>query len=218
MQTTRVTTRAGCGVSPRRTWVCLGSRSSRSAYWCGEASSLSRSPSVPMSRRSRWRSRWCSSLTWLPSAHRVHGDRPDRAPPVGGDWADHQRRKMRGLGQSSGQRMVADLNVVLEHADRPGEPFELHVADRAGQMGTLRVDGARLGYLAVHRDGSNEILAYVERQIGQLLNVAVTTRTSTSSPGRRSTTRTPSAITGWSSSLATSNANSARATCGRRCA
>jgi hypothetical protein len=88
---------------------------------------------------------------------------------LGGDWADQQRRKMRGLGKSSGAPTVAELNVVVERADRPSDPFELQVADRVGRMGTLRVDGARLSYEAEHRDGSNEVLSYLERQITWLL-------------------------------------------------
>jgi hypothetical protein len=88
---------------------------------------------------------------------------------LGGDWDDRQRRKMRGLGQSSRQPTVAELNVVLERADQPAQPFDVLVADRMGRMGSLRIEGARLAYVADHRDGSNEILAYVERQVTRLL-------------------------------------------------
>jgi hypothetical protein len=88
---------------------------------------------------------------------------------VGGTWQDQQQRKMRALGQPTGASTVADLNVIVEREDRPRQAFELSVADRVGRMGRLRIDGARLSYMAEHRDGSNDILAFVERQIGQVL-------------------------------------------------
>jgi hypothetical protein len=88
---------------------------------------------------------------------------------LGGNWADHQQRKMRGLGRGLDDATVVDLNVVLEQTDRPGNPFDLIVADQAGRMGNLRVDGARLAYRSEYRAGSNEILAYVERQVTRLL-------------------------------------------------
>jgi hypothetical protein len=88
---------------------------------------------------------------------------------LGGDWADQQQRKVKGLGSASGRATVAEMNVVLEQVDHPGEAFEVVVADRAGRVGTLRVDGARLAYRALQGDGSSEILAYVERQVTQLL-------------------------------------------------
>lgn len=86
-----------------------------------------------------------------------------------GDWASRQQRKMRALGPSAGRPTVADLNVIVELEGQPGAAFELAVADSAGRMGRLRVDGARLSYLADHRDGSNDVLAYLERQVARVL-------------------------------------------------
>jgi hypothetical protein len=88
---------------------------------------------------------------------------------LGGDWADKQRRKMRGLGRTSSEPTVAELNIVLERVDQPRQPFDLLVADRIGRMGSLRIDGSRLAYWADHRAGSNEVLAYVERHVTRLL-------------------------------------------------
>jgi hypothetical protein len=90
---------------------------------------------------------------------------------LGGEWADQQRRKMRGLGRSGGQPTVAELNIVLERVDRPRQPFDVPVADGIGRMGSLRIDGSRLAYTAEYRDGSNELLAYVERQVTRLLQL-----------------------------------------------
>jgi hypothetical protein len=68
-----------------------------------------------------------------------------------------------------GNRTVADLNVLLEVAGSPGRPFDVLVADAAGAMGHLHVDGARLVYRSEYGEGSNEVLAYVERQAEQLV-------------------------------------------------
>jgi hypothetical protein len=88
---------------------------------------------------------------------------------VGGSWTDQQQRKLRALGGPSRTPTVVDLNVVLEQEGHPGEAWQVDVADRVSHMGRLEVDGARLRYFADHRDGSNEVLAYVEMQINSIL-------------------------------------------------
>lgn len=81
-----------------------------------------------------------------------------------------EQRKTRALGPPRGADYpVAELNVILEREDRPGEAFELRVADSAGDMGRLRVDGARLTHVAACRDGSNDLLAYLVRQTTQVI-------------------------------------------------
>jgi hypothetical protein len=86
----------------------------------------------------------------------------------GGDWLARQRRKTYALGPPR-RPSVVDLNVLLEQDQRPGESFTLTVADRAGSMGRLVVDGARLKYQPDHGGASNDVLAYVESQITRLL-------------------------------------------------
>lgn len=88
---------------------------------------------------------------------------------LGGDWMARQQRKARALGSGKPEPRVVDLNVLLELHERPGEPFELRVADRAGAMGRVVVAGARLSYLASYGQASNEVLAYVERQLTRVL-------------------------------------------------
>lgn len=88
---------------------------------------------------------------------------------IGGDWAAKQQRKVRALGGQRSAPTVADLNIVLEQENRPGQPFELRLTDEAGELGRLLVDGARLSYEPEHRAGANEVLAYFERQVGEVL-------------------------------------------------
>jgi hypothetical protein len=87
----------------------------------------------------------------------------------GRDWSERQHRLTAGLRVVPGNRTTADLNVLLERDGSPGQPFELLVADNAGTMGRLSVDGARLTYRSEYGEGSNEVLAYLERQVQQLV-------------------------------------------------
>jgi len=75
-----------------------------------------------------------------------------------------ERDKMRALGRIV-DRTEAELNMVVEVEGQPGAPIEVPVADRAGRMGTLRINGTRVEYVSQHKNGSNEVLAFVARQI-----------------------------------------------------
>lgn len=81
-----------------------------------------------------------------------------------------ERRKIAALGDGSQRRAVA-VNLLLERADRPGEPFEVRVADEAGCVGTIWIDGARIEHRAGHREGSSEMLAYFVRQVSRVLGI-----------------------------------------------
>jgi hypothetical protein len=87
---------------------------------------------------------------------------------LGQDRDALERRKMRALGQGGGGAVV-NLNMIIEVEGRPGEPFELPVADRAGPMGRLRIDGSRIQHLPAHGAGSSELLAYAHLQVVDLL-------------------------------------------------
>jgi len=88
---------------------------------------------------------------------------------LGGTWAAQQQRKMAALGRPRDAETIADMNAVLELAARPGEDFDIVVADAVGRMGVVHVRGARLAYAAEHRDGSNEVLAYFVRQVARIV-------------------------------------------------
>ena len=90
------------------------------------------------------------------------------AARFGGDATDVERQKIAALGRSIKRQAVA-VNLLLERAGHPGEPFELRVADEAGSVGTIYVDGARIEHRAGHREGSNNFLAYFVRQVSAVL-------------------------------------------------
>jgi hypothetical protein len=79
-----------------------------------------------------------------------------------------EQAKMRALGQRQ-DRTAAELNVIVEVDDQPGLGVEIPVQDAAGRMGILTISGTRIEYVSEHRDGSNEVLAFVARQLDQML-------------------------------------------------
>jgi hypothetical protein len=87
-----------------------------------------------------------------------------------GDPKRIEQRKIAALGQS-GKRQAVAINFLLEREGRPGEPFEVRLADAAGSVGNIRVDGARLEHRSGHREGSNELLAYFVRQVSSVLGL-----------------------------------------------
>lgn len=80
-----------------------------------------------------------------------------------------ERHKMRALKPANGLRLEVALSSIVEQKDRPGQPFDVPVADAAGSMGHLRFDGARVTFFPAYQRASNEIFAYVEQQLGKLL-------------------------------------------------
>ena len=68
-------------------------------------------------------------------------------PRLGHDHDAVERRKVAALGVPRDDPPAVALNLLLERDDLPRQPFMLEVADRAGRVGILRVDGAQL----IHR-------------------------------------------------------------------
>jgi hypothetical protein len=89
---------------------------------------------------------------------------------LGQDRDTVERRKWAALGTPADDPPAAALNRVVEVAGRPGEAFEVPVADHIGSMGTLRVDGAEIMHLEARKDGSNTLLAYFVHQVGDVLS------------------------------------------------
>jgi hypothetical protein len=79
-----------------------------------------------------------------------------------------EQRKITALG-GSGRRQAVAVNLLIERAEHPGEPFELRVADDVGCVGRIRIDGARIEHHAEHREGSSDLLAYFVRQVSSVL-------------------------------------------------
>lgn len=63
------------------------------------------------------------------------------------------------------------LNRLLERADRPGEAFEIAVADSIAPAGRLRIDGASVTHLDVPGRGSSDFLAFFVRQVADVLAI-----------------------------------------------
>jgi hypothetical protein len=64
---------------------------------------------------------------------------------------------------------VGALNLIVEHQERPGQPLTLRVADAAGAVGTLEINGAELIHHDHRRSGSNSLLAFAVEQINQIM-------------------------------------------------
>jgi hypothetical protein len=64
------------------------------------------------------------------------------------------------------------LNRLLEREHGAGEAFDLSIADAAGGMGSLHVDGAEVTHIASVREGSNSLLAYFVHQVNQILELS----------------------------------------------
>src|SRR5205823_10536256 len=87
-----------------------------------------------------------------------------------GDRAALERRKNAILAlRDAREGPVVALNVVLERENAPGEPFEIPIADAAGSMGAIVVDGAKLEHRDPGRAGSQNLMAFVARQIEVVL-------------------------------------------------
>jgi hypothetical protein len=89
------------------------------------------------------------------------------------DRVDVERRKAEAARHPPSNPPTGAMNLVVEQAGRPGEPFQLRAADAAGEVATLEVDGARL----IHRDAlgsdSNSLLAYFVEQVNEVLGERV---------------------------------------------
>ncbi|HEU5440546.1 MAG TPA: hypothetical protein VFU88_14775 [Ktedonobacterales bacterium] len=82
---------------------------------------------------------------------------------------DGERYKMRGLRAGSGGSATVALNLALERADRPQAAFTLPVTDRAGSLGEIVVDGAKLTHHSTFASGSNGLLAFFVEQVNHAL-------------------------------------------------
>jgi hypothetical protein len=81
-----------------------------------------------------------------------------------------EKRKLAALGAPRRGMSVA-LNHVLERRGRPGEAFDVVLADAAGPAGRLRVDGVCVTHLDAPGRGSNDLMAYFVRQVTEVLEI-----------------------------------------------
>lgn len=88
---------------------------------------------------------------------------------LGRGGVELERRKVRALGPASDVSAIVGLNVALDLADHPCRPFRIPVADGAGSMGEIAVDGAEVAHIPSVRDGSNGLLAFFAEQVNDVL-------------------------------------------------
>lgn len=62
------------------------------------------------------------------------------------------------------------LNLLVEKEAAHGQALMIPVADPAGSMGTLQIDGAQMMHLEARKDGSNNLFAFAVQQINHLLH------------------------------------------------
>lgn len=87
----------------------------------------------------------------------------------GMDRIEVEQRKMRALGPPQHVPATVGLNLVLEREGAPHQAFTIPVADQAGSMGELLVDGATITHRPTAKDGSNTLLVFFVRQVNALL-------------------------------------------------
>lgn len=80
-----------------------------------------------------------------------------------GTTEDRERRKTNALPPPQSTPTAA-LNVLLVKQGNAG-PFTLPVADAAGPVGAIEVDGARVTFRPDRDHGANNVLAYFVRQV-----------------------------------------------------
>jgi hypothetical protein len=86
------------------------------------------------------------------------------------DATEVERGKVGATARAIKRQAVA-VNLLVERAGHPGQPFELGLEDDAGCIGTIYVDGARIEHRSTHRDGSSNLLAYFVRQVSSVLEL-----------------------------------------------
>ncbi len=84
-------------------------------------------------------------------------------------WEAGERRKVHALGPARGDTATVGLSAALERYSRPCEAFSIPVADTAGSLGEIHVDGASVTHLATVKDGSNALLAFFAQQVTAIL-------------------------------------------------
>lgn len=91
------------------------------------------------------------------------------APARSGADAAVEARKQAALKPLRGDPPTVALNCLVGHVAHPHEPISIPVADDAGSLGEIRIDGATMTHRESLQCGSNSLLAFFEQRIEQLV-------------------------------------------------
>jgi hypothetical protein len=89
---------------------------------------------------------------------------------LGRDRLAVERRKAAAMGLPRANGPAAALNKVLEAESQPGRPLCLAVADAAGSLGALEIDGADLRHQEAPRGGSSSLMGFFVEQVNHVLH------------------------------------------------
>jgi hypothetical protein len=87
---------------------------------------------------------------------------------LGRDPSAVERRKHAALKPKRGEAASAYLNCLVRLEGRGDAPITVPLADRAGEMGAIVIEGARMAHEQAVQNGSNGVLAYFEQRIQDL--------------------------------------------------
>jgi hypothetical protein len=86
------------------------------------------------------------------------------------DRAELEQRKAAALGPARARDATeVALNICLYDEAQPGQPVSFEMRDEAGSVGTIRIDGARARFQPEQHHVSNNVFAYLEQQINEVL-------------------------------------------------
>lgn len=88
---------------------------------------------------------------------------------LGQSQAAVEARKQAALKPLRDEPPTVALNCLVCHVARPHEPISIPVADDAGSLGRIVIDGATMTYRDSLQGGSNSLLAFFEQRIEQLV-------------------------------------------------
>jgi hypothetical protein len=88
---------------------------------------------------------------------------------LGRDRAAVERRKQAALKPKRGEATSAYLNCLVRLAGGGEQPITVALADGAGDMGSITIEGAKMEHRQAVQDSSTSLLAYFEQRIQHLV-------------------------------------------------
>lgn len=89
---------------------------------------------------------------------------------LGRDPLPAERRKQQALKKTSGNSKSVYLNQIVALREQPDAPIVIPIADAAGGLGELHIDGARMVHHTPFKVGSNSMFAFFAQRIQALID------------------------------------------------